>query len=199
MFMNITIFGAGYVGLVTGACLADAGHQVMCIDLDAAKVAELRQGRIPIWEPGLDAIVHRTQADGRLQFTTDPALAVAFAPVQFIAVGTPADEDGSADLRHVLAAARTIAQHMDGYRLVVDKSTVPVGTADEVRQVMAATLAERGAAVAFDVASNPEFLKRARRLPISPIPTGWCWVLIPRRRMRCFALSTRPSTCLRAG
>ena len=159
MSMNITIFGAGYVGLVTGACLADAGHRVLCVDLDEDKVTQLRRGVIPIWEPGLDVIVHRTLADGRLQFTTDAVSAVAFGQVQFIAVGTPADEDGSADLRHVLAAARTIAQHMDGYRLVVDKSTVPVGTADEVRQVMAATLAGRGVETPFDVASNPEFLK----------------------------------------
>ena len=157
--MNLTIFGAGYVGLVTGACLADAGHRVVCIDLDADRIAGLRRGEIPIWEPGLDAIVHRTQADGRLRFTTDAAEAVAFAEVQFIAVGTPAGEDGSADLSHVLAAARTIAGHMDGYRLVVDKSTVPAGTADEVRQAIATTLAGRDLAVDFDVASNPEFLK----------------------------------------
>ncbi len=159
MTMNITIFGAGYVGLVTGACLADAGHRVLCVDLDEVKIDQLQRGVIPIWEPGLDAIVQRTVADGRLQFTTDAARGVAFAEVQFIAVGTPADEDGSADLRHVLAAARTIARYMDGYRLVVDKSTVPVGTADEVRQAMAATLAERGVSLPFDVASNPEFLK----------------------------------------
>ncbi len=157
--MNLTIFGAGYVGLVTGACLADAGHRVLCVDLDEDRIAGLRRGEIPIWEPGLDAIVHRTQADGRLRFTTDAAEAVAFAEVQFIAVGTPAGEDGSADLRHVLEAARTIARHMDGYRLVVDKSTVPVGTAGAVRDVMAATLAARGVAPGFDVASNPEFLK----------------------------------------
>lgn len=159
MSMNITIFGAGYVGLVTGACLADAGHRVLCVDLDALKVAQLRRGVIPIWEPGLDVLVRRTLDNGHLRFTTDPLEAVAFAEVQFIAVGTPPGEDGSADLTHVLDVACTIATHMDGYRLVVDKSTVPVGTADEVRQVMSQVLARRGVALDFDVASNPEFLK----------------------------------------
>jgi len=159
MSMNITIFGAGYVGLVTGACLADAGHHVLCVDLDAVRVQQLRQGVVPIHEPGLDVIIRRTIDAGRLQFTTDAREAVAFAEVQFIAVGTPPDEDGAADLRHVLAVARSIGEHMDGYRLVVDKSTVPVGTGDDVQRVIRETLAERGITVPFDVASNPEFLK----------------------------------------
>ncbi len=159
MAMNVSIFGAGYVGLVTGACLADAGHHVMCVDLDAARVQQLSQGIIPIHEPGLDQIVRRSLDAGCLRFTTDPAEAVAFAEVQFIAVGTPPDEDGGADLRHVLAVARSIGQHMDGYRLVVNKSTVPVGTADDVQRVIREVLCERGIELSVDVASNPEFLK----------------------------------------
>ena len=159
MSMNITIFGAGYVGLVTGACLADAGHHVLCVDLDEVRVQQLRQGIVPIYEPGLDAIIRRTLDAGLLQFTTDTREAVAFAQVQFIAVGTPPDEDGAADLRHVLAVARSIGEHMHGYRLIVNKSTVPVGTAADVQRVIRDTLAERGIAADFDVASNPEFLK----------------------------------------
>ena len=157
--MNITIFGSGYVGLVTGACLADAGHNVICMDVDKDKVARLEQGDIPIYEPGLETLIASNVEAGRLNFTTDPALAVAFATLQFIAVGTPSDEDGSADLHYVLSVARTIGQHMEGYKVIIDKSTVPVGTADRVRQTVAETLAERGAEQAFDVCSNPEFLK----------------------------------------
>ncbi|MDN3554947.1 UDP-glucose dehydrogenase family protein [Halomonas maura] len=157
--MKITIFGTGYVGLVTGTCLADVGHDVLCMDVDADKVARLRDGEIPIYEPGLDAMVRHNVEGGRLQFTTDAQHAVAFGSLQFIAVGTPPDEDGSADLQYVLAVARTIGEHMDEYKVVVDKSTVPVGTADRVRETVAAALVERGLSLEFDVCSNPEFLK----------------------------------------
>jgi len=157
--MKLTMIGTGYVGLVSGACLADVGNEVLCLDLDAAKVARLRAGEIPIHEPGLEEVVRRNVAAGRLRFTTDPAQGVDFGTVQFIAVGTPPDEDGSADLRHVLEAARNIGRHMRGYRLVVNKSTVPVGTADHVREAVAAELAARGEQLAFSVVSNPEFLK----------------------------------------
>ena len=157
--MKLTIFGTGYVGLVTGACLAEVGHKVICVDIDQGKIDRLNQGQIPIWEPGLEAIVARNVAEGRLSFTTDMAQGVAHAQIQFIAVGTPPDEDGSADLQYVLAVAEGIARHMDGYKVLVNKSTVPVGTADKVRDRVTAVLAERGAEHAFDVVSNPEFLK----------------------------------------
>ena len=157
--MKIAVFGTGYVGLVQGAVLADAGHQVTCVDIDEAKLARLREGDIPIFEPGLEPLVKSAYADGRLIFTTDAAQAVVGAEVCFIAVGTPPDEDGSADLRYVLAVAQTIAQHMQGYAVIVDKSTVPVGTADRVSEVVRSTLAARDAALEFDVVSNPEFLK----------------------------------------
>mgnify|MGYP002619703698 CR=1 FL=1 len=157
--MKITIFGTGYVGLVTGACLADVGHQVMCMDVDAGKIDGLRNGRIPIYEPGLEPMVKRNHAEGRLHFTTDAVEAVDFGELQFIAVGTPPDEDGSADLQYVLAVARTIGTHMNDYKVVIDKSTVPVGTADKVRATIAAALEARGVAHDFDVCSNPEFLK----------------------------------------
>ena len=157
--MKITIFGTGYVGLVTGACLADVGHQVMCMDVDAGKIDGLRNGRIPIYEPGLEPMVKRNHAEGRLHFTTDAVEAVDFGELQFIAVGTPPDEDGSADLQYVLAVARTIGTHMNDYKVVIDKSTVPVGTADKVRAMIAAALEARGVAHDFDVCSNPEFLK----------------------------------------
>ncbi len=157
--MKISIFGTGYVGLVTGACLADVGHKVLCMDLDEAKIRRLKGGQIPIWEPGLEAIVQRNIAEGRLGFSTDAAEAVAHADIQFIAVGTPPGEDGSADLQYVLAVAQGIARHMQGYKLIVNKSTVPVGTADKVRARVQAVLAERGQALPFEVISNPEFLK----------------------------------------
>ncbi|PWK93029.1 UDP-glucose dehydrogenase family protein [Fulvimonas soli] len=157
--MKVTIFGTGYVGLVTGACLAEMGNHVVCVDIDAAKVARLERGEIPIYEPGLEPIVRRNHASGQLAFTTDPAPAVAHGQVIFIAVGTPPDEDGSADLQYVLGVARTVGRHLDRYAVVVNKSTVPVGTADKVRETIAAELAARGAAVEFDVVSNPEFLK----------------------------------------
>jgi UDPglucose 6-dehydrogenase len=157
--MKVTVHGTGYVGLVTGACIADAGNQVVCVDIDAGKVAMLERGEIPIFEPGLEAIVRRNFAAGRLRFTTDVAAGVRHGELQFIAVGTPKSEDGSADLRHVLTVADTIGTHMDEYRVIVDKSTVPVGTGDRVRDTVAAALARRGATLPFDVVSNPEFLK----------------------------------------
>ena len=157
--MRITIFGTGYVGLVTGTCLADVGHDVMCMDVDAGKIARLEQGEIPIYEPGLEGLVRSNVDAGRLTFTTDPAAAVAFGTLQIIAVGTPPDEDGSADLQYVLSVAETIGQHMADYKVVVNKSTVPVGTADRVRERVASALAARGEPIEFDVCSNPEFLK----------------------------------------
>ncbi|HEY9541042.1 MAG TPA: UDP-glucose/GDP-mannose dehydrogenase family protein [Luteimonas sp.] len=157
--MRVAIFGTGYVGLVTGTCLAEVGHEVVCVDIDQAKVDGLDNGVIPIYEPGLEPMVKANHAAGRLQFTTDAGQAVAHGEVIFIAVGTPPDEDGSADLQYVLAVARTIGTHLQKPAVVVDKSTVPVGTADRVRETIAQTLAGRGAKVGFDVVSNPEFLK----------------------------------------
>lgn len=157
--MKITLIGAGYVGLVTGTCLAEVGNNVLCLDVDPHKIATLKSGGIPIYEPGLEDMVRRNVAAGRLDFTTDIAAAVQFGDIQFIAVGTPPDEDGSADLQYVLDAARNIGRHMNGFKLVVDKSTVPVGTANRVRATIAETLASRGLEVDFCVASNPEFLK----------------------------------------
>jgi UDPglucose 6-dehydrogenase len=157
--LKITMIGTGYVGLVSGACLAEVGNDVLCYDVDARKIGVLNDGGIPIHEPGLAERVARNRSAGRLRFTTDAAASVAHGRIQFIAVGTPPDEDGSADLQHVVAAARTIGRHMDAHRIVVDKSTVPVGTADAVRDAIGAALAERGAAVPFTVVSNPEFLK----------------------------------------
>ncbi len=157
--MKISIIGTGYVGLVSGTCLAELGNDVMCLDVDQGKIDMLKRGEIPIYEPGLEALVTRNVAAGRLHFTTDFAESAKHGEVQFIAVGTPPDEDGSADLQYVLAAARNIGRHMDGYRVVVDKSTVPVGTAEMVRAAVAAELAARGATFEFSVVSNPEFLK----------------------------------------
>ena len=157
--MKISIIGTGYVGLVSGACLAEVGNHVLCLDLDPAKIAILRNGGIPIYEPGLEAMVNRNVAAGRLSFTTDVAESVAYGQVQFIAVGTPPDEDGSADLQHVVAAARNIGRYMDSRKVIVDKSTVPVGTADKVRAAIQDELATRGVNVPFSVVSNPEFLK----------------------------------------
>jgi UDPglucose 6-dehydrogenase len=157
--MRVTIFGSGYVGLVTGACLADTGNHVLCVDIDPAKIERLKRGELPIFEPGLDGIVKRNVQAGRLEFSTDFKAGVAHGLFQFIAVGTPSDEDGSADLSHVVAVARSIGEHLDDYRIIVDKSTVPVGTADRVRAEIAAVLKQRQVAVEFDVVSNPEFLK----------------------------------------
>ena len=162
--MKITVFGSGYVGLVTGACLADVGNQVMCMDVDQSKIERLKQGIIPIYEPGLEEMVKDNMAAGRLHFTTDVQEAVDFGLFQFIAVGTPPDEDGSADLRYVLAVAKSVAEHMDDYKIIVDKSTVPVGTADKVKQAVTEVLAGRGEPIEFDVVSNPEFLKEGSAL-----------------------------------
>lgn len=157
--MRVTIFGTGYVGLVTGTCLSDVGHDVVCVDIDQSKVDGLNQGVIPIYEPGLEPMVKANHAAGRLSFTTDAASAIAHGDVIFIAVGTPPDEDGSADLKYVLAVARTIGQHRERPAVVVNKSTVPVGTADKVGAAIADELSRRGVDVPFDVVSNPEFLK----------------------------------------
>ena len=157
--MRLTIFGSGYVGLVQGACMAEMGNHVVCYDIDEDKIARLNNGEIPIYEPGLEAYIERNVEAGRLEFTTDVKKAVDHGLFQFIAVGTPPDEDGSADLKHVLAVARAIGENMEEYRIVVDKSTVPVGTADKVKAEIASVLKERGKAVEFDVVSNPEFLK----------------------------------------
>ncbi len=157
--MRVAIFGTGYVGLVTGTCLAEVGHQVICADIDQAKVDGLNNGIIPIYEPGLEPMVKANHDASRLTFTSDAATAIAHGQVIFIAVGTPPDEDGSADLQYVLAVARTIGRHITVPVVVVNKSTVPVGTADKVREAIAQALAERGVEIAFDVVSNPEFLK----------------------------------------
>lgn len=157
--MKISIIGTGYVGLVTGACLAEMGNDVLCLDLDPEKIRILNEGGIPIHEPGLDAVVARNVKAGRLAFTTDISRSVAHGTLQFIAVGTPPDEDGSADLKYVLAAARNIGRLMTDYKVVVDKSTVPVGTADKVQAVIMDELASRGIDTTFSVVSNPEFLK----------------------------------------
>jgi UDPglucose 6-dehydrogenase len=157
--VNITIVGTGYVGLVSGACFADLGNNVLCLDLDAAKVKLLKEGGIPIYEPGLEALVRRNATAGRLRFTKEVESAVAHGSLQFIAVGTPPDQDGSADMRHVLSAARNIGRHMTEYKVVVDKSTVPVGTAERVEAVIREELQVRGVDMPFDVVSNPEFLK----------------------------------------
>ena len=157
--MKITIYGSGYVGLVTGACLAQVGNQVLCVDIDSEKIDMLNTGQIPIHEPGLDDIIQSNIAAGRIEFTTDLAKGVAHGLFQFIAVGTPPDEDGSADLSYVLNVAETIAEHMQDYRLIVNKSTVPVGTADLVRQTVKRKCIELNKDAAFDIASNPEFLK----------------------------------------
>ncbi len=157
--MKITVIGTGYVGLVTGTCLAEVGNEVLCLDVDPTKIETLKAGGIPIYEPGLEDMVKRNVAAGRLHFTTDIEESVRFGQIQFIAVGTPPDEDGSADLQYVVAAARNIGRNMTDYKLVVDKSTVPVGTADKVRAALQEELAKRGVALEFNVASNPEFLK----------------------------------------
>ena len=157
--MKVTIFGTGYVGLVTGACLAEMGNHVVCVDIDVGKIERLKRGEIPIYEPGLEPLVRRNHASGQLDFTTEAAPAIAHAQVIFIAVGTPPDEDGSADLQYVLGVAGTIGRHLGRYTVLVNKSTVPVGTADRVRAAVAAELSARGEAIEFDVVSNPEFLK----------------------------------------
>lgn len=157
--MKVTIYGSGYVGLVTGACLAEVGNEVLCVDIDPRKIEMLNNGEIPIYEPGLEEMVQDNHRAGRLSFTLDVAKGVAHGLFQFIAVGTPPDEDGSADLQHVLAVAESIGTHISEYRVVVNKSTVPVGTADRVRKAISKVLADRAVEIEFDVVSNPEFLK----------------------------------------
>ena len=157
--MRITIFGSGYVGLVTGSCLAEVGNNVLCVDVDERKIDMLRRGESPIYEPGLDELLKKNIAAGRLTFTTDPAEGVKHGLFQFIAVGTPPDDNGSADLKYVVAVAESIGEHLSEYRVVVTKSTVPVGTADKVKAKIDATLRARGVDIEFDVVSNPEFLK----------------------------------------
>ena len=157
--MKVSVFGSGYVGLVTGACLAEVGNQVVCVDVDQGKIDLLNRGGVPIFEPGLDDLIQRNRAAGRLTFTTAVEQGVEHGLLQFIAVGTPPDEDGSADLQHVLTVARSIGAHMNDYKIIVDKSTVPVGTADRVRAAVGEALAARGVTAPFDVVSNPEFLK----------------------------------------
>jgi UDPglucose 6-dehydrogenase len=157
--MKITIFGSGYVGLVTGACLAEAGNHVVCVDVDPRKIAMLNEGKVPIHEPGLEALIQKNQSRKRLEFTLDAAYGVKHGLFQMIAVGTPPDEDGSADLQYVLKVAETVAAHMDEYKVIITKSTVPVGTGDRVRQVVVDTLAKRGTSLDYDIVSNPEFLK----------------------------------------
>ena len=161
--MQVTIFGTGYVGLVTGTCLAEVGNDVVCVDIDASKVDRLNRGEVPIFEPGLDDLVAANRAAGRLRFTTDAAMAIAHGKVIFIAVGTPPDEDGSADLSHVLSVARTIGKHLDHYAVVVNKSTVPVGTADKVKAAIAGEFGQR------DVAQRIAFLKEHRDRDIGPV------------------------------
>ena len=157
--MKVSVIGTGYVGLVTGTCLAEVGNDVLCLDVDVNKINTLKQGGIPIYEPGLEAMVKRNVEAGRLRFTTDVAESAKHGVIQFIAVGTPPDEDGSADLQYVVAAARAIGQNMEEYKVIVDKSTVPVGTADKVRAAVQEELARRGEKLEFSVSSNPEFLK----------------------------------------
>jgi len=157
--MKITIFGSGYVGLVSGTCLAEVGNDVLCVDVDENKIASLKAGKMPIYEPGLDDLVEKNVKTGRLNFTTDIAEGVKHGLFQFIAVGTPPDEDGSADLQYVLSVAASVGEHMDDYKVIVDKSTVPVGTAAKVQAKVQEKLAERGLNLEFDVVSNPEFLK----------------------------------------
>src|SRR5690242_1014408 len=157
--MKVSVIGTGYVGLVTGTCLAVLGNDVVCFDVDHDKIHQLKQGRLPIYEPGLDALVAQNVAAGRLHFTADARDCCLHGKIQLIAVGTPPDEDGSADVQHVLSAARSIGRHMDGWRVVVDKSTVPVGTADRVRAVIQEELEARGADHRIAVVANPEFLK----------------------------------------
>ena len=162
--MNIAIVGTGYVGLVSGACFADTGASVTCVDVDAEKIERLRRGEIPIYEPGLDELVLKNVKAGRLRFTTSLEEVLNDQQIVFSAVGTPPDEDGSADLRYVLQVAKTIGEHLDRYIVVVTKSTVPVGTAERVRQTIQAELDHRGVQVNFDVASNPEFLKEGNAI-----------------------------------
>ena len=184
--MKITVIGTGYVGLVSGACLAEVGNDVLCLDVDPAKIKILEEGGIPIYEPGLQDMVSRNVAAGRLHFTTDIEKAAHFGTIMFIAVGTPPGEDGSADMKYVTAAARNIGKHMTDYKVIVDKSTVPVGTADAVKAAVAEELAKRGVATPFSVVSNPEFLKEGAAIEDFMKRDRIGWVV---------TTSKRPSTC----
>ena len=157
--MKVTVFGSGYVGLVTGTCLAEVGNDVLCVDIDENKIDMLNNGDVPIYEPGLDKLIKENVEAGRLGFTTDIPKAVQHGFYHFIAVGTPPDEDGTADLQYVLDVARSIGKNMDDFKVIIDKSTVPVGTADKVHEAVASELESRGKNLEFDVVSNPEFLK----------------------------------------
>ena len=174
--MKVSVIGTGYVGLVTGTCLAEVGNDVLCLDVDANKINILKQGGIPIFEPGLEDMVRRNVEAGRLRFTTDVAESAKHGAIQFIAVGTPPDEDGSADLQYVVAAARAIGRHMQEYKVIVDKSTVPVGTADKVRAAVQEELSKRGAQLEFSITSNPEFLKEGAAVDDFMRPTASCSV-----------------------
>lgn len=220
--MRVSVFGSGYIGLVQAAVFADAGHQVCCMDIDAARIAALQAGEVPLHEPGLPALLQRTTATGDLTFTADAAEAVTWADVLFMAVGTPAADDGAADLTAVLAVAKQVGRYMQSDKLVVNKSTVPVGTADQVAAVVRAVLAERGVDYQVQVASNPEFLKegtavedcqRPDRIVFgtdSPIPMicarhpAWCFLKACGRRGSGYRPMTRqqwrmPSGCLVSG
>ena len=157
--MNVTVFGSGYVGLVTGTCLAEVGNEVLCVDIDQNKIDMLNNGKVPIYEPGLETMIKENAEAGRLEFTTDVVKAVEHGLYQFIAVGTPSDEDGSADLQYVLDVAKSIGEHMEDFKVIINKSTVPVGTADKVEQAVSSILESRGRNIEFDIVSNPEFLK----------------------------------------
>lgn len=177
--MRVTVIGSGYVGLVTGACLSDLGFKVMCLDKDERKVEMLQAGEVPIYEPGLKELLSRNHAEGRIRFTTDAQLAIDHGDILFIAVGTPAQEDGSADLAHVLSVASMVGRNLKDFKLIVNKSTVPVGTADRVRTAVKHELMQRGmSSEMFDVVSNPEFLMRAQPLMISCALTASWWVLM---------------------
>ena len=187
--MNVGVVGTGYVGLVVGACLAETGNDVVCADVDARKIDGLKRNHLPIYEPGLETLVERNQKDGRLTFTTDVAAAVERSDILFIAVGTPPDEDGSADLQHVLAVARTIGQHMNRSKIVITKSTVPVGTAEKVRAEIA-----KHTKTPFHVCSNPEFLKEGPRSTTSGSRTAWWSGSMPTKRPARSRSSTRRSS-----
>src|SRR5579883_1208210 len=194
--MKVTLFGTGYVGLVTGTCLAEMGNHVLCIDVDAAKVRRLESGEVPIFEPGLEPLVKRNHSAGRLQFSTDAAAGVAHGEILFIAVGTPPDEDGSADLSYVLSVARSIGEHLTAPKVIVNKSTVPVGTADRVRAAIAETLGKRGVQIGFDVVSNPEFLKEGDAVNDCMRPDRIIIGTSANARPICSANSTRRSTAI---
>jgi len=197
--MKITIFGSGYVGLVTGACFAEVGNEVLCVDIDQNKINRLKEGDIPIYEPGLEDIVVENSREGRLRFTSNIEEGVQFGLYQFIAVGTPPDEDGSADLRHVLAVAESIGTHMNEYRIVINKSTVPVGTADLVREKINSVLAGRSATIDFDVVSNPEFLKEGDAVDDFMKPERIVVGVDTREPKSCSAFSIRHSIAVMNG